>query len=69
MEASFKSCNIGWVWSDMSGDAPEITKFQYLGKGLSYFIYLLHEVAHSWKLVLSWSFSQKSIITSQSCPK
>ena len=28
----------------------EITKCQYLQKGLSYFVYLLHVVTHSWKL-------------------
>ena len=32
-------------------------KRQYLGKGLSYFVYLLHVVARLWKLVLSCRFS------------
>ena len=32
-------------------------KRQYLEKGLSYFVYLLHVVARLWKLVLSCRFS------------
>ena len=37
----------------------KITKYQYLWKALSYFVYLLHEITHLWKLqcyhaVLVW---------------
>ena len=50
-----KSRNVCWVWSGMPGhvqDSPnnKITKPQYLWEGLSYFVYLLHVVTHSWKV-------------------
>ena len=51
MEVLVKSCNICWVWSGMPGHAQRSAKqHQYLWAGLSYFLYLLHVVTHTWKL-------------------
>ena len=42
---------LGFVWHARTCPRfSKITKQQYLWEGLSYFVYLLHAVTHTWKL-------------------
>ena len=52
MESLVKSCNICWVCQACLGmlNLFQITKYQYLQKGLSYFVCLLCVVTHLWKI-------------------
>ena len=40
---------LGLVKYAQACQTSKITKWQYLGEALSYFVYLLHVAAHSWK--------------------